>query len=293
MRRNIYLTILICCTLLCSCNHKVPRQASPPDTPRVADTTHIDAEALVQSDTVAPDPEPEPIVDLKTFKKYQTFNEFKMRPEGQPVDTPFVYVKIKKNLIQVVVSNDTSRVIEYHRVKNRWYSYAEFDLHRMGEPRAKTTEENLPRTYHRICGNDTILELFQDLSLGYEKRWSEFYLKTRNKCCIIKPDDDDPFLNEERVYETMLKYARAYNAYRKGKKHAFKKLSILPAYPRIIKLRETPDEFIYDNIPANDNSFLLYKKSALGFFGIQPGIYDKYNRNLSEGLNFKYHPWDP
>lgn len=30
---------------------------------------------------------------LQGYKKYQTFNEFKMSGEGEVVDTPFVYVK--------------------------------------------------------------------------------------------------------------------------------------------------------------------------------------------------------
>ena len=33
---------------------------------------------------------------LQGYKKYQTFNEFKMSGEGVVVDTPFVYVKREK-----------------------------------------------------------------------------------------------------------------------------------------------------------------------------------------------------
>ena len=65
------------------------------------------------------------LVYVKGFKCYQTFNEYKMKGEGTPVNNPFVYVKRKNNIIYVVISNNKQNVLRYIKIKEYWYNYLE------------------------------------------------------------------------------------------------------------------------------------------------------------------------
>ena len=80
-------------------------------------------------------------IQLSSFKRYQTFNEFKMRGEGVPVHSPFVYVRSSKDKFEVVVSDDTSHVFRYIRRDGVWYNHEDMDLWKKNNPITKSGEE--------------------------------------------------------------------------------------------------------------------------------------------------------
>lgn len=84
-------------------------------TPRRSDSTNENRQSLKK-------------YALKTFRCYQTFDEFKMEGVGKPIYSPFVYVKTTKDTMIVIPSNDTTHVKVYHRQGNRWRNYIELEL---------------------------------------------------------------------------------------------------------------------------------------------------------------------
>lgn len=209
-------------------------------------------------------------INLTEFKRYQTFDEFKMKGTGKPVHEPFVYVKTEKDKITVIVSDDTTNVMTYHLRDGLWYNHMDFDLWKKDLPISKDSKENWARSYDRICGNDTIVELKRSL-MGISTSVSIF-LKTPSKCTkshFLHPSHydriDDPFKHLRHLTEIFVKGDDSL-------KNILNKKLGCDKY----SLKETEDAYWYIGEKHN----LCFKKNSLGFFGIQPG-FDKFDRELS------------
>ena len=167
------------------------------NTPRRSDSTNENRQSLKK-------------YALKTFRRYQTFDEFKMKGVGKPIYSPFVYVKTTKDTMIVIPSNDTTHVKVYHRQGNRWRNHIELELWKKRQPFTKSSLEEPARTYDRICGNDTILE-YQCNYLGNTK-YKQFYIKTPKRCVNIKLIGEIDFVSgNHTVYNEMLMFAHMFN----------------------------------------------------------------------------------
>lgn len=234
-------------------------------TPRRSDSTNENRQSLKK-------------YALKTFRRYQTFDEFKMKGVGKPIYSPFVYVKTTKDTMIVIPSNDTTHVKVYYRQGNRWRNYIELELWKKRQPFTKSSLEEPARTYDRICGNDTILE-YQCNYLGNTK-YKQFYIKTPKRCVNIKLIGEIDFVSgNHTVYNEMLMFAHMFNHERKKllAQHGRSKYDKREVYS--YSLQEKAHAFVYQCRERNET--LYFSKTSLGIFGIQPGI-EKYDRERSQ-----------
>ena len=234
-------------------------------TPRRSDSTNENRQSLKK-------------YALKTFRRYQTFDEFKMKGVGKHKYSPFVYVKTTKDTIIVIPSNDTTHVKVYYRHGNRWCNHMELELWKKRQPFTKSSLEEPARTYDRICGNDTILE-YQCNYLGNTK-YKQFYIKTPKRCVNIKLIGEIDFVSgNHTVYNEMLMFAHMFNHERKKllAQHGRSRYDKREVYS--YSLQDKAHAFVYQCRERNET--LYFSKTSLGIFGIQPGI-EKYDRERSQ-----------
>ncbi len=210
-------------------------------------------------------------INFLEFTRYQTFDEFKMKGVGKPVYEPFVYVKTEKKKVVVIVSDDTTNVMTYHlRDDGLWYMHIDFDLWKKDQNIVKSSKENLARSYDRICGNDTIVELRWYYMNNYTSKC--FWLKTSKDCIRSQSLHKDYFSNKDEIYASLRKFTNEFLKEENGLKNNTNK----PLRYKRYSLYENIDGYWY----FGEKDSLFFKKNSLGFFGIQPG-FDKYDRELS------------
>lgn len=209
-------------------------------------------------------------INLSKFRRYQTFDEFKMKGVGKPIHEPFVYAKTEKDKITVIVSDDTTNVMTYYLRDGLWFIHMDFDLWKKNQYRAKDSKDNCARSYDRICGNDSIVELEWDYEGNYTS--ATIIVKTPKECICshsLNPSHynriDDPFKLLRHLTELFVKGDDSL------KNILNKKLG-----SEKYTLKEAEDAYWY----IGEKDSLCFKKNSLGFFGIQPG-FDKYDRELS------------
>ena len=209
-------------------------------------------------------------VKLSEFKRYQTFDEFKMKGVGKPVHEPFVFVKTEKDIITVIVSDDTTNVITYHFRDGLWYNHMDFDLWKKDQAIIKSSKENWARSYDRICGNDTIVELRWYYLNNYIS--NSIWIKTSKNCLRSHSLNAEYFTNKDDIFDSLRKFAIEFMK----KENMLKNNLNKPLGYKKYYLFENKDEYWY--FGAKDS--LCFKKTSLGFFGIQPG-FDKFDRKRS------------
>ncbi len=129
--------------------------------------------------------------ELDGYKKFQTFNEYTLKGEGEPTDTPFVFVKNLGSKIFVIKSNKLDDIIEYQKIDtNLWFSMKSFDMHKM-KPKYKfnQTEFGYPRTYYRLFLGDTIIEYLKQMwGADIPTTTNLLFIKTPHTCTEIGID---------------------------------------------------------------------------------------------------------
>ena len=207
--------------------------------------------------------------ELRTYNKFQTFNEFKMRGEGKICNNLFVYVKEKEDTIIVRVSNDKNRTIQYIKKNGVWHNYQEFDMQKKGMPIQKDSREKPARSYYRIFKKDTIMEL----ACTYpEYPTQDLYIKTKNNCVII------PLSNQELVKITshpIEKIMEIVSNYKNGK---YETRTLIDKPYKYTKY-ENNNFYYYVYTISNTRGVehadtLTIPKTSLLEFGIGPGLYE-------------------
>lgn len=209
-------------------------------------------------------------INLSEFRRYQTFDEFKMKGVGKPIHEPFVYAKTEKEKITVIVSDDTMNVMTYYLRDGLWYIHMDFDLWKKDLNIVKSSKENWARSYDRICGNDTIVELRWYYMNKYISKC--FWLKTSKDCIRSQSLNAEYFSNKDNIYESLRKFTNEFLKEENGLKNNTNE----PLRYKKYTLYENKDAYWY----IGEKDSLCFKKNSLGFFGIQPG-FDKYDRELS------------
>lgn len=165
------------------------------DTDIVYDYAYLDMERMAKRDTQ---------LDLSTFKKYQTFDEYKMKPKGKAERCPYVFVRQLKDTIIVIATDKKQRVVTYIRRGKLWYTHEHLDLDDIDREHCKDSRENYPRSYYRICGNDTIIEYCCSYLNRKNGKVKELYIKTRKRCILIAFKNDKKLANVDNIFADML-----------------------------------------------------------------------------------------
>ncbi len=213
-------------------------------------------------------------LDLSTFKKYQTFDEYNMKPVGKPKRYPYVFVCQLKDTIIVVAANKKQRVVTYVRHGKLWYSHEHLDLDDIDRERYKCRDsyEKYPRSYYRINGNDSIIEYCYTYFNRENGKVKELYVKTRKQCFLITFKDDKNLANINNIFTDMLCFANQLknNKYRAEENKEY-----------FCSEYEVTENGKYYVLTRMDNDVRLYfEKNALGTWNLQPG-FDNYNRKIS------------
>ena len=213
-------------------------------------------------------------LDFSKCKRYQTFDEFKMCGVGKPVSSPFVYVMQDGDIIYVAASNDTADVKFYCKTGNKWYDYEEYDLWNKDAAITKTADENMPRTYYRICGGDSILEL--RCSYMGDVVLKDLYIKTAGECVWVTHWPAKSMSSDvERDKSCFEELCRLVGLFNEGEgvlqsfiKREYKFKPGVNVYH--YRLMEDDGHYVYECRSFNER--LYFSKSSLKLFGIQPGL---------------------
>lgn len=213
-------------------------------------------------------------LDFSKCKRYQTFDEFKMCGVGKPVSSPFVYVMQDGDIIYVVASNDTADVKFYCKTGNKWYDYEEYDLWNKDAVIMKTADENIPRTYYRVCGGDSILEL--RCSYMGDVVLKDLYIKTAGECVWVTHWPVKSMSSDaERDKSCFEELCRLVGLFNEGEgvlqsfiKREYKFKPGVNVYH--YRLMEDDGHYVYECRSFNER--LYFSKSSLSLFGIQPGL---------------------
>lgn len=208
-------------------------------------------------------------VRLSEFERYQSFDEFNMTAIGAPNKSPFVYIKELKDLILLVVSNDTAQVYiyQYDEQINRWVSYKEYDMEKKDIGVLKEENVNPARSFLRICGNDTILEYECDYIFDHVFKY--LFVKTRQKCIRISLLSSD-FEDKKDLTQSILLFVRRYNADKSVIDEGTGKYRYQKRYVNEYIFSEDGNSFRYKCNDTDDE--LVFPKTSLGYFGTQPGF---------------------
>lgn len=125
--------------------------------------------------------------DTVGYKKYQSFDEFKMEGVGNVVADPYVLVKSIDDTIVVKSSSATDSMRVYYKLDDGvWYSYMEYDMWKKDDYMpTKCLWDKLARTYKRYFYNDTILEI--KTTILNNKKSTSAIVKTYDKVLYINP----------------------------------------------------------------------------------------------------------
>ena len=221
-------------------------------------------------------------LDFSKCKRYQTFDEFKMCGVGKPVSSPFVYVMQDGDIIYVAASNDTAEVKFYCKTGNKWYDYEEYDLWNKDAAIMKTANENIPRTYYRVCGGDSILEL--RCSYMGDVVLKDLYIKTAGECVWVTHWPAKSMSSDvERDKSCFEELCRLVGLFNEGEgvlqsfiKREYKFKPGVNVYH--YRLMEDDGHYVYECRSFNER--LYFSKSSLSLFGIQPGL-ERFDRRKS------------
>lgn len=219
-------------------------------------------------------------ISLSSFDKFQSFDEFKMKPVGKAKYKPFVYVRMKPDSIWVVPSYARDSVYIYVKKNDRWINESHFDMWSKDEDYHKCYQGNFARVYFRICGNDSVIEYMRTYVGGHCYR--SLFIKTPSRCWLIYLLEKDKF-SPKKIFEGVMNLVGRFTNGRKTFLEEKEKYEQRSFESFIIKKRRKL--YLYQNVNKLDER-LYFHKNSLGLWGIQPGL-DKYDRSLS--TNKYYH----
>lgn len=219
-------------------------------------------------------------ISLSSFGKYQTFDEFKMKPVGKPKRIPFVYVRMKRDFIWVVPSYAKDSIYVYVKKNDRWINESHFDMWNVDEDYYKSYQGNFARVYYRICGNDSVIEYKRAYIGGHCYR--SLFIKTPLRCWLIELLEKDKF-SQKYIFEGVINLVGRFTHDRMAfleEKEGYDKRSF-----ELFAIKKRRKWYLYQNANKLDEK-LYFHKNSLGLWGIQPGL-DKYDSSLS--TNKYYH----
>ena len=204
-------------------------------------------------------------LDLTKFQKYQTFDEYRMKPIGKQKEEPFIYYYKRNDSIIVIPSNDKEDISVYIRHGKHWFNHKHLELWRVNHPVCKCYKGKFARSYYRICGNDSIIECKCDY-LDVDQCLKTLYIKTLNKCEMIILEND--IKNVDKVYEDMLALVKDISTSKVSSNFCLLNGNKRDCYS--FKLILKKKYFIRKGV--NRNVKLVYKRNSLDKWILQPGL---------------------
>ena len=208
---------------------------------------------------------------LQGYKKYQTFNEFKMRGEGVAVDTPFVYVKKEGQKITTRISNNIDSAIVYEKEGKYWKNIISCAFENFGHPDLNCLcidgPEN-PHEYIRYISNDTIMCLYYFLESpqkDIEHKILSIELITPGKIVEIFRDEDQKFIPYKDDLNIILSEIKSVQ-----NRYDLSKATYIDDKEKMISVYQIslyPDKMIMIN-PKGDK--ITYRYKSLKLYGITP-----------------------
>ena len=208
---------------------------------------------------------------LQGYKKYQTFNEFKMRGEGVAVDTPFVYVKKEGQKITTRISNNIDSAIVYVKEGKYWKNVISCAFENFGHPDLNCLcidgPEN-PHEYIRYISNDTIMYLIyllENPKKDIEHEISYIVFITPEKIVEIFRDEDQKFIPYKDDLNIILSEIKSVQ-----NRYDLSKATYIDDREKRISVYQIslyPDKMIMIN-PKGDK--ITYRYKSLKLYGITP-----------------------
>lgn len=213
---------------------------------------------------------------IKEYDKYQTFNEFKMIGEGEVIDSPFVYVKKKNNLIYIRVSNNLDSVIryEYNKESGYWYNERYIDW-----AKRQFTKNDIygPRKYSRYIFSDTIIEMKESIEMdennnGNNYLGTQFFVKTPKGCLLIQFSEEKVELSQKEKLNDIKRIIANYNM-RTNLMTIDRYVSIFRGDGFLWFDKEIKDDTLFYICDTKKSIFTLrYPLNSLGEFGCGLGL---------------------
>lgn len=209
--------------------------------------------------------------NISSYKKFQTFDEYKMKGVGKALHSPYVYVrKVDENTIHVKMSNNIDSTICYTKYGDTWINIICDDLWKSPYPCTKNGESidgGPPATIHsRYIKNDTIIEVRTTIIENEES--SVVFVKTKEEMFTLS----SLLLNKKEFSaDSICMICKYYTeaGFRDLKKY-------FPNY-RISRMKKVlmKDSLKYVAISGKYNQnkeVFAYKLNSLGEYGSIPGI---------------------
>lgn len=101
--------------------------------------------------------------NIKLYRRFQTFNEYRMKGVGTAMKKPYVLVRnVGDSIIHVRISNDIDSIICYKKKKDYWFNYISYDLWKKYDSVSKNGEsvwgEGPAQEFFRFITPDAIIE---------------------------------------------------------------------------------------------------------------------------------------
>ncbi len=212
---------------------------------------------------------------LKGYRTYQTFDEYKMCGIGNPVDTPFVFVRETNDSIIVKLSSNPDESMVYVREGTVWEMDTMLDAEKLSPSYHFHQDEYWPRRYTRYCGDGHIIELLQEYDPDNGDIFRRIiYVKNDTACIQINVPPSITL----RKYSDILKLVNSYTTlddivYDMIKKGDFDKYHDYGFITLRKKIENDTLQYFVDDIKFEIS--YKYKLNSLKEFGIQPGLYEK------------------
>lgn len=227
-------------------------------------------------------------LSLDGFSKYQTFNEYNMKGEGNVVDSPFVYIKSSDNEIIVVPSNDIEARIKYtyHSNGDYWSSNSKY---------CSKEDVDVCRYFFR----DTIVEHEIAKCSGDKKVISNnLFIKTKNTLVNIRLQENE-LLSDECKFDKILNICRNYPTSRLNlaKVDEFQDVASATEGYLSYKRVDQGDTIIYQCETVKSTLSILYVEKSLAEWGYQPCLEKAISHRNKEKAesdmtrNWAYYDW--
>ena len=208
------------------------------------------------------------IRSLEMFKKFQTFNEKKMRGEGIAKNEPFVYVDNQDSIIFVRISSDPDIVLCYHHEGDYWVNEIYSHMGNRWVPVLKngySANKTVSATrFIRYIQGDSIIEYCTTYIDEFIQ--NRILVKKENAIMNITIEDDSNRILSFEAIKTIINKAVDMNKFPKNGNNV-----------KLPKVRCYKYDYVVDNgefiiLNRSMNEYSRCKETSLGVFGTQPGL---------------------
>jgi hypothetical protein len=228
-------------------------------------------------DSVNPTETQDTLKEIKGYRIYQTFNEYKLQGIGTTnIKFPYVYVRDEKNAIYVIKSNE-NQIIKYLNKGNYWYSHWKIEIDCNSNWKDKSIQSW--KVCERYIFNDSILDYIYYLDKDKESKEISrsvlsVFVRTGKKDMLLAPvfkikNIDNPF-SELKFFVENYKNTYTPDSYINYRKSMFIEVE-----------KEISSDTLYNYSKKGDRTKIQYIKLN------SMGEYDIYSPNSRNTLQWR------